>query len=361
MAVVKANAYGHGAIQVARAAVEAGAGWLGVATVDEGLRLRAGGLTAPILVLAPASPDEVPSALEAHLALAGGDLDSLRALDDAARAAGATLRVHLEIDTGLHRFGVAWDEAVSTLEAAGELSNLEVGGVFTHFATADEADRSFYDVQGNRFRDIVREMRARGVAPPLVHRDNSAASLRGPGEGVTMIRAGIALYGLSPSAEVPAPPALRPVLSLRSAVARVMRLRPGDSVSYAREYVATRSHRAALVPIGYGDGYLRALSNRGVMLLGGRRARVLGRVCMDQVVIELPDDLDACVGDEVVIVGTQGDKAVSIEDLAGLARTIDYEFVTGLSARLPREYWRGGQLVAIEVFGQVLTAGPPAD
>lgn len=353
MAVVKANAYGHGAVMVARAAVDAGAEWLGVATVDEGARLRAARLAAPILVLAPASPHEVGAALASRLTLTAGDAASLLALNAAAGAAGARLPVHLEVDTGLHRFGVPWEEAVATAEAAMALSHLDLGGLFTHFATADEADRSFYEAQGRRFRDIVAALRARGLAPPLVHRDNSAASILGRGDEVTMIRAGIALYGLSPSAAVSAPPQLRPVLTLRSEITRVMALRPGDGVSYGREYVADREHRAALTPLGYGDGYLRALSNRGMMLVGGRRARVLGRVCMDQTAIEVPVGIEARVGDEVIVVGEQAGSSLTVDELATLAGTINYEFVTGLSARLPREYWRGGRLVAMEAFGQV--------
>lgn len=353
MAVVKANAYGHGAVMVARAAVEAGAAWLGVATVDEGIRLREARLTAPILVLAPASPREVDAAVAAGMTLTAGDATSLRALDSAAGAAGARLPVHLEVDTGLHRYGVPWEEAVAMVETALTLPHLELGGLFTHFATADEADRSFYQEQGQRFREIVAALRVRDLAPPLVHRDNSAASILGRGDEVTMIRAGIALYGLSPSAAVSAPPGLRPVLSIRTEITRVMALRPGDAVSYGREYVADREHRAALTPLGYGDGYLRALSNRGAMLVGGRRARVLGRVCMDQTAIEVPAGIEARVGDEVIVVGEQAGSSLTVDELAALAGTINYEFVTGLSARLPREYWRGGRPVAVEVFGRL--------
>lgn len=353
MAVVKANAYGHGASMIARAAEAAGAGWLGVATVDEGVRLRAAGVSAPILVLAPASPCEVPAALASRLTLTAGDIASLVLLDAAAGSAGSPLSLHLEVDTGLHRFGIPWEEAVPAMESIQALPNLEVGGLFTHFATADEADRSFYAAQCSHFAEVVTALRARDLAPRLIHRDNSAASLRGRGAEVTMIRAGIALYGLSPSVVVMAQAPLRPVLSLRTEIARVMALRPGDTVSYGREYVAGSSHLAALVPIGYGDGYGRALSNRGMMLVGGRRARVLGRVCMDQTVIEVPRDVEARVGDEVVVVGQQGGDAISVDELATLAGTINYELVTGLSARLPRDYYQAGRLVAVDELGHL--------
>jgi alanine racemase len=198
---------------------------------------------------------------------------------------------------------------------------------------------------------VIAAVRARGIAIPLVHQDNSAATLMATGQAVDLVRVGIALYGLSPSPEVPAPAELRPVLSLRSRVARVFDLAPGDSVTYGRTFVADRPMRAALVPIGYADGYRRSLSNRGVMLLGGRRAPVLGRVCMDQTVIAVPDGVGARVGDDVVLIGAQGDEAISADDLAALAGTIGYEIGTGLGARVPREYLRGGVVVARECLG----------
>ena len=351
MAVVKANAYGHGATMVAQAAVEAGARWLAVATVDEGIELRRAGLRAPILVLAPSDPAEAQAAIAADLALAVGDCDGVMAIAAAVRGgypSGDGVTVHVEVDTGMHRFGVPAEAAVDAIARIAALPGLRLGGLYHHFATADEADRTFFEEQRARFAAVVAAVRAAGIAVPLTHEDNSAAALTAPAPGCDLIRPGIALYGLSPSAEVPPPPELRPVLALRSRVARVMSLAPGDSVSYGRQFVADRPLRAALVPLGYGDGYRRALSGRAAMLLGGRRAPVLGRVCMDQTVIAVPDGLDARVGDDVTAIGAQGEECIAAEELAALADTIAYEIGTGLSPRLPRHYRRGGRVIAVD-------------
>ncbi|MGN6812224.1 MAG: alanine racemase [Thermomicrobiales bacterium] len=346
MAVVKANAYGHGAVMVARTALAAGARWLAVATVDEGRQLRAAGITAPVLVLAPSDAGEAAAAVGADLTLAVGDLATAAAVAAAARAEPAT--VHVEIDTGLHRFGTPAAAAVETISQIAALPGLRLGGLYTHFATADETDRSFLDEQRASFAAVVAAVRAAGIAAPVIHADNSAAALTGPSAAVQLIRPGVALYGLSPSATVPAAPALRPVLTLRTRVARVIALAPGDSVSYGRTFIADRPMRAALVPLGYGDGYRRALSNQGELLLGGRPARVLGRVCMDQTVIAVPDGVAVAVGDDVVAIGAQGDQRVTADRLAVLAGTIPYEIGTGITSRVPRYYLRGSQMIAIE-------------
>lgn len=355
MAVVKGNAYGHGAVMVARAAVAAGARWLAVATVDEGRQLRRAGLTAPILVLAPSHPDEAPAAVAAGLTLAVGDLELGAAVATAARAGRSPgeATVHVEIDTGMRRFGVWHEAAVEMVGRLAALPGLRVGGVYTHYATADEADRSFFEEQGRRFVAAVDALSAAGIDVPVIHQDNSAAALTAarPGDPYRdLVRIGVALYGLSPSEAVPAPPALRPVLALRTRVARVLALAPGDSVSYGRRFVADRPLRAALVPLGYADGYRRALSGKAAMLLGGRRAPVLGRVCMDQTVIAVPEGLEARVGDVVTAIGAQGDERVTAEELAALADTIPYEIGAGLGARLPRRYLQGGRVVATEDF-----------
>jgi alanine racemase len=349
MAVVKANAYGHGAVMVARAAVGAGAAWLAVATVDEGCQLRAAGLAVPILVLASSDPAEVPAAVRAGLTLAVADPGLAAAIGVAAGAEPAS--VHVEVDTGMRRYGVPAEEAPELIARVAALPGVRLGGVYTHFATADEADRSFVEAQQARFRAVIAAVRAAGVAIPLVHQDNSAAALTGTGRAVDLIRVGIALYGLSPSPEVPAPPELRPVLSLRSRLARVFALAPGDSVSYGRTFVAERPMRAGLVPVGYADGYRRSLSNRGAMLVGGRRAPVLGRVCMDQTVVAIPEGVEARVGDEVVLIGSQGGEVITADEVAALAGTIGYEIGTGLGARVPREYWQDGQIVGEECLG----------
>ncbi len=349
MAVVKANAYGHGAIMVARAAVAAGASWLAVATVDEGCQLRAAGLTAPILVLAPSNPSEAARAVQANLTLAVGDLPMAAAIAAAAQAQPA--RVHIEIDTGLHRFGIPAAVAVEQIQQVAALPGIHLDGIYTHFATADEADRQFHDQQQASFQAVRAALAAVGITPAQIHQDNSAGTITGPGSGVTLIRPGIALYGLSPSDDVPAPAGLHPVLSLHSHVARVLDLAPGDSVSYGRTFIADAPLRAALVPIGYADGYRRSLSNRGAMLIGGARATVLGRVCMDQTVVALPAGVTLEIGAAVVVIGRQGAAEITAGEVAALAGTISYEIGTGLGARVPRYYQRNGKIIASEVFG----------
>lgn len=348
MAVVKANAYGHGAIMVARAAVAAGARWLAVATVEEGLQLRAAGLVAPILVLAPSHPDEAPAAVRADLTLAVADLNVAAAVAAAARDEPAS--VHVEVDTGLNRYGTPYGAAPDLIARIAALPGLRLGGVYTHFATADEADRAFHDSQQARFTAVLDALARAGIVVPIVHQDNSAASLTGPGPRATLIRPGVALYGMSPSSDVPAPSGLRPVLALRTRVARLLDLAPGDSVSYGRTFIADRPLRAALVPLGYADGYRRSLSGRGQMLLGGQRATVLGRVCMDQTVVAVPEGVAVAVGDEVTVIGGQGDQCITADELAALAGTIPYEIGTGISARVPRHYRRAGRTVAIETL-----------
>jgi alanine racemase len=352
MAVVKANAYGHGAIMVARAAVAAGASWLAVATVDEGCQLRAAGLTAPILVLAPSHPDEAAAAVRADLTLAVADLALAAALSAAAGAVAAP--VHVEVDTGLHRYGIAHTIAAEEIARIAALPGVRLDGVYTHFATADEADQRFHVEQQARFGAVLDALAERGITVPHVHQDNSAGALVGPGARATLIRPGVALYGMSPSDDVPAPSALRPVLSLRSRVARVHDLTPGDTVSYGRTFLAETPMRAALIPLGYADGYRRSLSGRGQMLLGGQRTPVLGRVCMDQTVIAVPAGVAVAVGDEVVAIGAQGAARISADELATLAGTIPYEIGTGISARVPRHYLRGGRLIAVETFNHLL-------
>lgn len=368
MAVVKANAYGHGLVPCARAALAAGATRLGVARVEEGLRLRAAGIDAPILVLGPANPALAGQAARAGLALAVGSLEGLAgllaALPDGALE--SPLRLHLKLDTGMRRFGVDPAGAPALARAIGSDRRLVLEGLFTHFATADEADDGFLRTQAERFAATQRTLAALGIRPPLLHMANSAALLRGvvdpddvaaPGiEGATLVaRAGLILYGLSPSAEIPAPDELRPVLSLRTRLARVFDLAAGEGISYGLTYRAPRPTRCATLPIGYGDGLPRGLSNRGWALVRGAVCPIRGRVCMDQTVIEVADAPDAAEGDEAILLGDGRDpqaRAMTAEVAAGLLGTINYEVVTAIAARVPRLYLRAGRPVALEdLFG----------
>jgi alanine racemase len=337
MAVVKANAYGHGAVAVAQTALQHGAEWLGVARVAEGSELRAAQIAAPILLLGPMAPAEASEAVRARLSVAITSLAVARALSAESRAQDVVTPVHLKIDTGMSRFGVPADEAVAYARALLAMPSLRLAGVFTHFAGSDEPDQSFTHEQAGRFHSTLHGLEQAGITIPTRHAANSAAMLSSPDFHFDMVRVGIALYGICPTAWLPLRDALRPALSLKSRVAFVRALPPGASVGYGRIYTAGSATRAALVSIGYADGVRRALSNIGEVLIREKRARILGRVSMDQLVV----DADACgahEGDEVVLIGKQGGAQIGVEEVAAWALTISYEILTGITARVPRVY-----------------------
>ncbi|HET9015745.1 MAG TPA: alanine racemase [Thermomicrobiaceae bacterium] len=360
MAVVKANAYGHGLVPCARQALAAGATCLAVARVDEGLLLRAADVSAPLLALGPANPALASAAARGGIAVAVGSLAGLRALQGALRPADPALAVHLKLDTGMHRFGIEPAGALDLARAVLADGRLRLDGLFTHFATADEAGDAFLQEQARCFAEARHALAAAGIAPPQVHVANSAATLRGllqPGgdlPGRTLVRAGLLLYGLAPSPEVPAPPEFRPVMTLVTPAARVFTLPAGEGVSYGLTFTADRPLRCATLPIGYGDGLSRALSNRGWVAFAGARCPVRGRVCMDQTVVEVEAAPAVTEGDVAVVLGPT--PAMSADDAARLAGTINYEVVTALAARVPRVYLRAGRPVALSDLAGSLAA-----
>ncbi|MEA2598267.1 MAG: alanine racemase, partial [Thermomicrobiales bacterium] len=353
MAVVKANAYGHGAQMVARAALDGGASDLAVATVDEGLQLRRAGIRAPILVLGPIDVSEVDQAVEGELAIAVADRDSVRALaSSAADAARGPAPVHLKIDTGMRRFGAMAADAAELASLISSLPALRLAGTFSHFASADETDETFTLDQLAVFETAIAAIRSAGIDPGLLHVANSAATLRSRRYDLDVVRLGISLYGIAPSADIPLWPGMRPALTVRTLIRRVILLDPGDRVSYGGTYRADREETAALVPIGYADGYHRLLSGRAWMGVGDGTARVRGRVCMDQTVIGWPSPAAVDLGSEVVVVGDGSGTAPTFSQLAELAGTIPYELATALAPRVPRLYLKGGRVVAVEdLFG----------
>lgn len=341
MAVVKANAYGHGAVPVAAAALEAGATRLGVACVDEAVQLRSAGIEAPILVLGHTPPHEA-AAIVTHSVTASIDsLELADALAAEARRLGRRAPVHIEVDTGMSRFGLSPADAVAMGQALRSRDGLELEGLYTHFATADEADKGF---TRHQFEALLWASAQLGSVP-LRHAANSAAVLDLPEMALEMVRPGLSLYGVYPSDAVMRSLDLRPALSLRARVARVHWLQPGQSVSYGRTWVAERRTRIALVPCGYADGLRRGLSNRASVLVRGRRLPIRGRVCMDSCMIDLTDAPEVAVGDEVTIIGRDGDASVPVEELAELERTIPYEILCGVSARVPRLFLRSGEII----------------
>lgn len=340
MAVVKANGYGHGAVATARTALQHGAERLGVARVTEGSELRAAGIAAPILVLGPIAPAEAAEAVRARLGVAITSLHVARALSEQSAAQGVVTPVHLKIDTGMSRFGVPLNEATATARALLAMPALRLEGVFTHFASADERDQTFTREQVRRFERALAGLRESGIATPLRHAANSAATMSGLDCHFDIVRAGLALYGIAPASWLPGSARLRPALSLKSRVAYVRSLPPGARVGYGGAHTIERATRAALVSIGYADGLRRALSNRGQVLIRGQRAPILGRVSMDQLVVD-GGICGAREGDEVVLIGRQGDAALSADEVAAWSDTIAYEILTGIGARVPRLYLNG--------------------
>jgi alanine racemase len=329
MAVVKANAYGHGDVAVATAALEAGATWVGVALVEEGLALRAAGLEAPILVLSECPPGSEAVALAHRLTPTLASEGALARVADVARGA---IAVHVKVDTGMHRIGI-WPPArvadyVERVVAAG----LQVEGLWTHFARSDD-DEATTLRQLERFRDVADQVKRIGVEPRLLHAANSGAVLRHPETHLDLVRPGIAIYGIAPAPGVGADRDLRPALSWRSTVTAVRRLSAGERISYGHRYTLERDAWIATVPVGYADGFPRAGSSSAEVCVGGRRRLVAGSVTMDQLMVDCDDD-EPSIGDDVIVIGPGGPDAWELAERTG---TIAYEIVTRIGPRVPRE------------------------
>jgi alanine racemase len=347
MAVVKANAYGHGAVPVAEAALENGASRLAVNRAVEGVQLRQAGITAPVLILGYTLPAQAETIVRWNLTPTVNTLEQAQALSAAALHQGKVLPIHVKVDTGLGRFGLLPDEVVNFVQALSALPGLVLEGIYTHFAIADAVDKTYTLQQFEIFRDVVRRLEEAGFTIPIKHVAGSAATLDLPGTHLDMVRCGITLYGLRPSDEVEPTIPLRPAMTLKSRVARVRTLPAGSSISYGRTYTTSEPTRVALVPVGYGDGYHRLISNRGQVLIRGQRAPIVGRVCMDQFVVKASHIPDVQQHDEVVLLGQQGDEEITAEEVATWAGTINYEVTTSILPRVTRVYLKDGQVVAM--------------
>lgn len=350
MAVVKANGYGLGAPWVAAAALEGGASMLGVACVDEGVELRRAGYNGPILVMSYVGPEEAETAVGNGLTLALHRARTALALNQAASACGMQPRsvaVHIKVDTGLGRYGCLPQELISLAREVQRLPYLRLEGLMTHFADADSPDLSFAREQLNRFNWARREAQEHGIKFSLVHAANSAAALSLPESRFDMVRVGIILSGHLPSPALQGTLPLRRALTLRTRLARVYDVEAGDTVGYGRTWTAKRPSRIGLIPLGYADGYRRALSNRAEVLVCGMRCPVVGRVSMDQAAVDLTDVAQAAEGTEVVVIGAQGDQEITADEVARWADTISYEVLCGLAERVPRHYFHGGEPVEV--------------
>ena len=350
MAVVKADGYGLGAPWVAEAAIAGGASSLAVACVDEGVQIRRAGYSGPILVLSYVPPDEAKAAVRNNLTLVLHRARTAYALDKAAREIGIedkSVAVHIKVDTGLGRYGCLPEELIPLARELSKLSTLRLEGLMTHLATADTSDLTFALEQLSRFNALRHDAEAAGFTFDIVHAANSAAALALPEARFDMVRVGIMLSGHLPSPHLANYISLRSAITLRTRLARVFQVEPGDTVGYGRTWRAEKPSVVGLVPIGYADGYSRALSNKAEVLVHGRRCPLVGRVSMDQAAIDLTAVGDVAEGDEVVLIGTQGADTITADEVARWAGTISYEVLCGLSARVPRYYMHSGEPVEV--------------
>lgn len=346
MAMVKANAYGHGAVESARAAVRGGATWLGVYAAGEGLELRAARIDARILVVGPTLPEWVRPALEQGLTLAIPSLEYVEPIAHTAREVGRRARVHVKIDTGMTRLGLGTKDAVTAIQEMTRDWRLEIEGIFTHFAVADDPNArgiagwgaEYTRRQFESFNRIGDELIRAGAPIRYRHAANSPATVNLPHARLNLARSGILIYGLHPSADAPRPNGFELALSFKTRLAVVRDATRGTFVSYGATYETPRDSRIGVLMVGYADGFRRGPKNYGEVLVHGKRAPIVGRVCMDQTMIDVTDIPEAAAGDEVVLIGRQGDEEISAEEVGARLGTNNYETVTTISARVPRVY-----------------------
>jgi alanine racemase len=337
MPILKANAYGHGLVEVARKLEGVGAPYVGVAYLEEGLRLRQHGVRLPVLVLGGIVGSQIPRFLEHDLTLTASSVDKLRAIDEQAAALGRPATVHLKIDTGMERIGVHWYSAEALLEASLKCRHARVEGIFTHFANADGRDLAHARLQLERFHEVLRFYERRSLPTPLRHAANSGATLQLPESYFDMVRPGVVVYGAAPSAEVPVTISVRQALRWVTHVVYFKVVKPGNPVSYGSAWAPAELTRVVTLPAGYGDGYMRAMSGKAEVIVHGKRYPVVGRICMDQMMVAIGGD-SAYNGDEAVLLGTSGSATITIEELAAWAGTITHEVLTNINTRVPRVY-----------------------
>ena len=335
MSLVKANAYGHGAVEVAKYCKDL-LDYLGVATVDEGIELRKAGIDLPILVVGDVAQCRYADAIDFDIELAIHSHDSAVTLNEFCKSIGKRAKVHIAVDTGMGRIGFLPDEVNEAISVC-RLNNLEIKGIFTHFAKADEVDKSYTRNQKRLFDEFVESMKRAGADAGLRHVSNSASVLDMPEFGCDMVRMGIMTYGLSPSSDVKCDD-LQVAMSMYTHIVHIKTLPKGCAVSYGGQYVTRRDTVVATIGVGYGDGYPRALSDKGFVLVRGRRAPIIGRICMDQTMIDVTRIDGAGVGDIVTLVGRDGDELITADEIATLTGTINYEIVCGFAPRVPRVY-----------------------
>lgn len=344
--VIKADAYGHGSVEVAQVLLENGADWFAVAVVDEGLNLRKHGINAPILLLGYTPELRFEDVINNGFIQTMYSYEMAEKLSKTAVRLGKTAVVHIKIDTGMGRIGYRVnDEAADEIVRISKLPGIEVNGMFTHFAASDEADKAYTNMQFERFMKMDKMLKDRGLNIPVRHAANSAAIMDIDSMMLNMVRPGIILYGAYPSDEVIKENLdLRPVMSIKTHVSFVKEVEKGDCISYGRTYTAPDKRKIATIPVGYADGFIRAYAKEGKVLIKGKFAPIVGRICMDQFMVDVTDIDDVKINDEVVLMGTQGENSITADDIAKALNTINYEVFCTLSKRVPRQYIRNGKV-----------------
>lgn len=338
MAVIKANAYGHGAVEIAKTAIKHGVKKLGVASVEEGVELREAGITAPILVFSGLSLNQASLYIENNLEATIFNQIGLLNIEQAARTANKNVIAHIKIDTGMGRVGIGWQNAVKFVEKVAASKRLDLKGVYTHFANSDHLDKSFTHLQLARFNNILKELEQKGIEIPIKHTANSGAILDIPESWFNMVRPGILIYGYYPSGTTTESIKLKPALKFKTKVLHIKDVLKGDSISYDRTFLAPKPTRIATIPVGYADGYNRLFSNAGIVLINGEKFPIVGRVTMDLLMVDLGKDKHIQIGDEVVLLGKQKEEEISVYQLSEKINTIPYEIMCSLSSRVPRIY-----------------------
>ncbi len=349
-AVVKADAYGHGTKNVVREMILNGCEYLMVACINEAMQLRTFEKTVPILILGYTSPLDMQKAVEADVSLTIYSVSDAHALSDAAKKCGKPAKIHIKLDTGMNRIGFRADaeDTVRCIKEISMLENIEIEGIFTHFAKADEKDSSYTLMQYGKFTDCCKALENENIKIPLKHVCNSAGILKFKDMHCDMVRSGIISYGLAPSDEMDIRKFnLMPAMSIKTSVTRIQYIKKGEKISYGGTYAADRDMKIATLPIGYADGYSRLLSNKGKVIIGGKYANIVGRICMDQCMIDVTDVNNIDVGDEVVVIGRDAGKEISCEFLADLMGTINYEIACMVNRRVPRVYIKNGKIVDV--------------
>ena len=337
MVVVKADGYGHGAVRVSQTVVKEGADALAVTTVAEGIELRKAGLKIPILILGPLFSGEIESVINYYLTPTLLDFKIAELLSQWARKRGRVVSIHINVDTGMGRLGIHYEKADQFALAVSQLANLQIEGIYSHFSSA-EFDADFTLQQIRRFKSVFLSLKKKGIDPPLKHISNSAALLGIPEAYFNMVRPGLVIYGYCPGCSWADEIKFRPSMGCRSRIVLLKTVPAGASLSYGRTYVTFSQTRIAIIPVGYADGYPLSLSNRGWVLIRGKKAAVVGKICMDQTIIDVTHIEDVQVEDEVILWGSQGEKSIRLEELSLKAKTIPYEFLTVIGGKLPRVY-----------------------